>query len=127
MAPNDIKFAETPNNRIIAKEKSKHKGMTEATTKPARRFPKSKTNTKTTINPPSIKFFLTVPIALSISLLRSINDSIFTPSGNDFWISSTRFFTSTTTLLADSPFNKSTIPPTDSPSPLRLMAPKRTA
>ena len=60
------------------------KGITDATTKPARKFPNSNTNTKITISPPSIKFFSTVPMARFTNAERSIYGSITTPSGNDF-------------------------------------------
>ena len=60
------------------------KGITEATNKPALKFPKNKTNTKITIKAPSNKFCSTVPMALFTILVLSKNGSITTPSGNDF-------------------------------------------
>ena len=60
------------------------KGITEATKKPARIFPKNKINTNNTINAPSIKLVSTVPIALFTILVRSKNGSRITPSGSVF-------------------------------------------
>ena len=83
-APKLIKFPETPKIFIIMMAKSIAKGITDATKNPARKFPRNKTNTKTTINAPSIKFFSTVPIALFTIFVRSRKASIFTPSGSVF-------------------------------------------
>ena len=62
-------------------------GITEATIKPARKFPKKRTKMNITINAPSIKFLLTVWIALSTIFVRSKNASMTTPLGSVFWIS----------------------------------------
>ena len=72
MAPKLIKLALTPNTFIIAKANSIAKGIAEATINPALKFPKKSTNTKITINAPSIRFFSTVLIALSTKTERSI-------------------------------------------------------
>ena len=65
-------------------------GITDATSNPARRFPKNNTNTKITISAPSIKFLVTVLMALFTILVLSRNGSITTPSGKDFWIEAIR-------------------------------------
>ena len=59
IAPRLIKLAETPKICIIANAKRRHNGITDATIRPALKFPRSKTKIKTTINPPSSKFFST--------------------------------------------------------------------
>ena len=64
--------------------KSMAKGITEATNKPALKFPRNKTKINTTIRAPSIRFFSTVNMALLTILVRSRNGSIITPSGNVF-------------------------------------------
>ena len=64
IAPKLIKLALTPKTFIIPKANSIDNGIAEATIKPALKFPKNSTNTKMTINAPSIKFFSTVLIAL---------------------------------------------------------------
>ena len=92
--------------------------MTEATKNPALKFPRNKTRTKTTINAPSKRFFSTVPIALFTILVRSRNASIFTPSGNVFWISSILVFTFLITSLELAPFIIITTAPATSPLPL---------
>ena len=51
-APKLIKFPETPNKFIIAIANNMANGITEATNKPARMFPKKKTKTKSTIKAP---------------------------------------------------------------------------
>ena len=117
-APKLIRFPETPKIFIIIIAKSIAKGMTDATKKPARRFPKNNTNTKITIKAPSKRFFSTVPIALFTILVRSRNASIFTPSGNVFWISSILVFTFLITSLELAPFIIITTAPATSPLPL---------
>ena len=71
IAPKLIRFADTPKICIIAKANKRHKGITEATIKPARQFPNNKIKINTTINPPSIRFFSTVLMARPIKTLRS--------------------------------------------------------
>ena len=117
-APKLIKFPETPKIFIIMMAKSMESGITEATKNPARRFPRNNTNTKTTINAPSKRFFSTVPMALFTILVRSKNASIFTPSGKVFWISSILVFTFLMTSFEFSPFIIITTAPAISPSPL---------
>ena len=86
IAPKLIRFPLTPKAFIIITANNMAKGITEATIRPARKFPKNNTNTKMTINAPSIRFFATVLIALFTNLLLSINASATTPSGNDLFI-----------------------------------------
>ena len=50
---------------------NKQSGITDATTKPERQFPKSKTTTKMTIKHPKIKFSATVKVVLPTNSLRS--------------------------------------------------------
>ena len=50
--------------------------MTEATTKPERIFPKSKTTTNMTIKQPRIKFSAIVVVVFVISSLKSVKDGI---------------------------------------------------
>ena len=85
-APKLIKFPLTPNKFIMIMANNMAKGITEATINPALKFPKKTTNTKTTINAPSNKFFSTVPMALFTILVLSKNGSITTPLGKDFCI-----------------------------------------
>ena len=59
------------------------KGMTEATTNPARKLPNANTKTITTISAPSDKFFSTVPMALFTIFVRSKKASILTPLGKE--------------------------------------------
>ena len=127
IAPRLIKLAETPKICIIANAKRRHNGITEATIKPALKLPRSKTKIKTTINPPSIKFFSTVEMDFPIKSLRSKKGTILIPCGIVFWIASILNFTSLTTLLAFAPFNKSITAPTTSPLPFLVIAPYRTA
>ena len=56
--------------------------MTDATTKPERKLPKSKITTKITIKIPKIKFSAMVNVVLPISSLRSKNPFMKTPSGS---------------------------------------------
>ncbi len=80
-APKLIKLPLTPKIFIIITAKSIANGIIDATKSPARRFPKNRTKTKTTINAPSIKFVSTVEIALLTIFVRSKNGSINTPGG----------------------------------------------
>ena len=86
MAPRLIKFPDTPNKFIMATANSMASGITEATTKPALTLPSINTNTNITISAPSIRFLLTVPMALFTNLVRSKNGSITSPSGKVFSI-----------------------------------------
>ena len=86
MAPRLIRLAEIPNWFIIATANNIAKGITEATINPALQFPRNKIRIKITINPPSIRLVVTVPIAVEISLSLSRNGRMITPSGNDFSI-----------------------------------------
>ena len=76
IAPKLIKFASTPKIYINDKAKSKHNGITEATTKPDLKLPNSNTTTKITIKHPKTKFSVTVNVVLAISSLRSKNGLI---------------------------------------------------
>jgi hypothetical protein len=76
MAPSDIKFAQTPVAFIKIKANNKESGIMEAVSKPPRKLPNNKTNTNTTINAPSIKFFETVPVVRAIKSLWSKNGLI---------------------------------------------------
>ena len=58
--------------------------MADATIKPALRLPRKITNTKMTINAPSIRFFSTVLIARFTKFVRSRKGSMTISSGNDF-------------------------------------------
>ncbi len=71
MAPRLIKLASTPKRFIMEMANNKLIGITEATTKPERQFPKSKTTTKITIREPKIKFSATVKVVLFISSVLS--------------------------------------------------------
>ena len=88
MAPKLIKLPETPNKFIIPNANNMANGITEATTNPALTFPSKRIKIKMTINAPSNKFFVTVPMALSTNFVLSKKGSITTPSGNVFsiWI-----------------------------------------
>ncbi len=57
-------------------------GMTEATKKPARKFPRNSTSTKITINAPSTRLVITVEMELLTIFVRSRKGSMMTPSGN---------------------------------------------
>ena len=127
IAPKLMRLPLTPNKFIKIMAKSIAKGITEATISPALKFPNSNTNTNTTISPPSIKFFSTVPIALFTNSVRSINGSITTPSGNDFCICAIRCLTFVITCTKFSPFSISVTPATTSPSPFLVTAPYRVA
>ena len=117
-APKLIKLPLTPNRFIIMMANNIAKGITEATTNPARKLPNAKTKTSTTINAPSAKFFSTVPMALFTIFVRSKKASITTPLGNCFWIFATRSFTAPTTSLLLAPFSIITTAPATSPSAL---------
>ena len=106
---------------------NKHNGITEATTKPERRFPKSKTTTKITIKHPKIRFSAIVKVVLAISSLRSKNGLIEIPLGNEDCISATRCFTASITALELASLSIITCPKTFSPSPFPVIAPKRLA
>ncbi|MNS45849.1 hypothetical protein D3C72_783270 [compost metagenome] len=82
IAPKLMRLPDTPKKFISVMAKSIARGITEATTKPARRFPNNNTKTKMTISAPSARFFETVFIALSTNLVRSKNGSISNPSGS---------------------------------------------
>ena len=90
-------------------------GITEATTKPALRFPKNKINTKITIKAPSNKLVATVLMALFTIFVLSKNGSITIPSGSDFSIEAILAFTLSMTNLLFSPFNIITTAPATSP------------
>ena len=126
IAPRLIKFPDTPKTFINATANSIAKGITEATIKPERIFPRKRTKTNITINAPSIKFFCTVLMALSTNSLLSRKGSISTPSGKVFRIWSILSFTRPTTSEALLSFNSNTIPPTASLSFL-VSAPYRVA
>ena len=102
-------------------------GITEATISPARRFPKKKTSTKITINAPSIRFVLTVPMARFTILVRSKKVSTMMPSGRDFLIWSIRTLMASMTAEAFSPFSIRTTAPATSPLSSYVMAPYLTA
>ena len=122
-APKLIKFPETPKTFINEIANNIASGMTEATIKPARKFPSNRTRTKITINAPSIRFFETVEIALFTNFVRSKYTSISTPSGKVCLICSMRSLTCSITLDELAPFNIRTIPPTASPVVLYVNAP----
>ena len=81
-APKLIRLPLTPKIFIIIMAKNIANGITDATNKPARKFPKKSTRIKMTIKAPSMRFLVTVPIALFTILVLSKNGSIITPSGN---------------------------------------------
>ena len=99
------------------------KGITEATIKPALKFPNNKTKTKITIKAPSAKFLVTVLMALFTNLVLSRNGSITIPSGSVFLICAIRSLTFSITLEELAPFNIITTAPTTSPSSFLVMAP----
>ena len=101
--------------------------MVDATINPPLKFPKNKTNTNITINPPSKRLEDTVLVVFSIKDALSIKGLILIPFGKDFSISTTRSFTLAITSLEFSPLNINIIPPTASPSPFLVNDPKRTA
>ena len=80
-APKLIKFPLTPKRCININANNIDNGITDATTKPALKFPKNKINTNSTINAPSNKFLETVPMAWSTIFVRSKKGSMTTPSG----------------------------------------------
>ena len=127
MAPKLIKFASTSKRDIIKIAKSKLSGITEATTKPERKLPNSRTTTKITIRQPKVKFSVTVKVVLFISSLLSRKALICTPSGNVFEIVETRSLTASITFLEFASLSIITCPKTFSPSPLAVIAPKRVA
>ena len=71
MAPKLIKLASILKIFINEIAKSKHSGITEATTKPERQLPNNKTTTKITIKQPKIKFSATVNVVFPTNSLRS--------------------------------------------------------
>ena len=123
IAPRLMRLPDTPKRFIIEMAKSMDKGITEATTKPALRFPRKRIRIKITLNAPSIRLVETVLIALSTNFLRSRNGSISTPSGRVFLICSILALTALITSEELAPFSIITIPVTISPSPLRVAAP----
>ena len=127
IAPKLSRLASTSKIFIIPKAKSKHKGITEATTKPLRQLPKRSTTTKITIRKPRIRFSLMVKVVFAMSSLRSRKALIYTPSGSVLLISSTRSFTASITLLVLASLSIITCPSTFSPWPLPVIAPKRVA
>ncbi len=102
-------------------------GITEATTNPERRFPKSRTTTKITIKHPKIKFSAIVKVVLLISSLRSRKALILMPGGRAGEISATRSFTASITAFESASFSIITCPNTFSPSPFPVTAPNRVA
>lgn len=60
MAPRLIRLAETLNKRIRMKAKSMASGMTDATIRPARIFPRKTINTRNTMTAPSTRLRITV-------------------------------------------------------------------
>ena len=114
IAPNDIRFAQTPNCFIIINANNRDKGITEAVINPPRKLPKRSTKTNITMSDPSIRFFSTVLVVRAIRSLLLKKVSIYTPSGKDFCISLIRASTFLTTLLGLCPFSIKICPPTDS-------------
>ncbi len=127
MAPKLIKFASTSKMYIREIAKSKLNGMTEATTRPERTFPNSKTTTKITIRHPKIKFSVIVKVVRAINSERSKNPLIITPSGRVGSISASLSFTRSMVALDPAPLSIITCPRTFSPSPLAVIAPNRLA
>ena len=117
-APRLIRLPLTPNKFIMMMAKSMASGITEATKKPARKFPRKSTSTNITINAPSSKFLLTVLIELFTIFVRSRKGSIITPSGNVFCMSVMRSFMSLITSLLLAPFSIITTAPETSSLPL---------
>ena len=127
IAPKLIKLASTPKIYINESANKRLSGMTEATTNPERRLPKSSTTTKITIKLPKMRFSATVNVVLAISSLRSRKGLMEMPGGKVDCISATRFFTASITALELASFSIMTCPKTFSPSPFPVMAPKRLA
>ena len=125
IAPRLIRLAVTPKIRIRMNANSIASGMTEATISPARMLPKKMISTTNTIIAPSIRLCTTVEIFRFTNSERFRYGSMLTPSGNSFCIFSTRFSSSCVTTLALAPFNIMAIPPTHSPFPSLVIAPKR--
>ena len=71
MAPKLMRLASIPKIYIRLRANRRHKGMTEATTSPERKFPNNNTTTKMTMRKPRIRFSETVKVVLAISSLRS--------------------------------------------------------
>ena len=71
IAPKLIKLASILKIFIKVMAKSKHNGITEATTNPERQFPSKTTTTKITIKQPKIRFSATVKVVFPTSSLRS--------------------------------------------------------
>ena len=63
--PNDIRFADNPENPIHITAKSAHKGKDNATIKAVRRLPRNKSKTSSTKIPPISNDFFTVPVAFA--------------------------------------------------------------
>ncbi|MNI10268.1 hypothetical protein D3C73_633720 [compost metagenome] len=114
-APRLIRLPLTPKRFIIQIAKSMARGMTEATSNPARTFPKKRTSTNTTMSAPSKRFVCTVLIALLTILVRSRKGSMMTPFGRVFLISSTLALTSVITWLLLAPLSIMTTAPATSP------------
>ena len=127
MAPKLIRLALTPNRFMSPNANNIAKGIADATISPARRLPRKSTNTKITINAPSIKFFSTVPIALLTNSVLSKYGSIKISSGSECWMIGIFALIRLTTSLLFSPFNIITTPPTASTLPLKVSAPYRVA
>ena len=125
MAPRLIRLADTPNILIIMNPKSMARGITDATISPALTFPRNMISTRNTIMAPSIRFFITVDMFLFTSSERFRYGSTVTPSGSIFCTLATRFSSSPVTTLAFAPLSIIAIPPTHSPSPSFVIAPKR--
>ena len=123
MAPRLIRLPLTPKIFIMVTAKSKARGITEATTRPARKLPIKSTKMNTTIKAPSRRFFSTVPMALSTSLVRSRNGSTSTPLGRDLRICSIFSLTNPTTSALFAPLSIMTMPLTTSPLPSLVVAP----
>ena len=123
IAPKLIRLPDTPNRFMSEKAKSRASGITEATISPALKLPSKSSKTKMTIKAPSIRFLLTVPMALSTSLDRSKKGSKVTPSGNVSLISSIFDLTLSITSAEFSPFSIITIALTTSPSPFLVVDP----
>ena len=125
IAPRLIRLADTPKILIIIKPNSMASGMTDATMRPARIFPRKIMRTRNTMMAPSIRFFITVEMLRFTSSERLRYGSIFTPSGSIFCTLSIRPCSSLVTTLAFAPLSIMAIPPTHSPSPSLVIAPKR--
>ena len=68
IAPRLMRLAEIPNTFIIDIANNIANGITDATTNPALQFPSKRTKMKMTIRPPSMRFVVTVLIAVLTSL-----------------------------------------------------------